>query len=224
MTEQTARELLMDYLYDEISADDKKKLEAYLAGHPELKHELEQLRRTQSTLQQMPEAPPAEKFLVMDPANKPSPTGWWQNIQWLLPHSGWARTALATAACLMLLLITGALVDLNIQSSEAGFTVSFGEPIPIQSQETGLTEAQAEAILQQIQRENAAILTEYADMLNKHNQQQLQQFAEYFERQRLNDLQTINQALNQYQEKTDYQLKQTHQVLGEVIQTVAQND
>ena len=223
MTDQTARNLLMDYLYDEISAADKKKLEIYMAERPELQQELDQLRQTQSALQQMPDAQPPEKLMILDPAEGSSKK-WWDNVRPLVPQTDWARTALATAACLMLLLITGMLVDLNIQSTEAGFSISFGEPVQVPSNETGITEAQVDAIVEQIQQENAAILTEYADMLNKHNWQQLQQVVEYFERQRLNDLQTIDQALNQYQQKTDYQLNQTNQVLGEVIQTVAQND
>lgn len=221
MTEQTARELLMEYLYEEISAANKKKLEDYLADHTEMQQELDELHQTRSLLQRAPEVEPQEKLTMVEP-RKRSFAGWWQNAKTVLPRSGWGKTALATAACLMLLLVTGAIVDLNIQSNEAGFSISFGEAV--QSQTLGLTEAQTEAIVQQIQQDNAAILTEYADMLNKHNQQQLQQVVQHFERQRTNDLQLIDQALNQYQQKTENQITQTQQVLGEVIQTMASNN
>lgn len=220
MNEQTARELLMDYLYDEISAADKEKLETYLEHHPEMQKELDQLQQTRSLLQQMPEVEPGQSITIVE--TNENNNGWAQNIKQLIPQSGWVRTALATAACLALLIVTAAMADVSLHSTQSGFSIYFGDTPPIES--TGLTDEQTEAIIQKIQQENTALMTEYADMLNKHNRQQLQQVVEYFERQRLNDLQLIDQALNQYQEETDQQITQTQQVLGEVLQTVATNN
>jgi len=218
MNDKIARKLLMEHLYNEISAADKKKLKTYLEGHPEMKQELDELRQTRSLLQQAPEVEPQKELVIAEPSER-SFAGWWHNAKTVLPRSGWGKTALATAACLVLLLVAGAVVDLNIQSTKAGFSISFGEMV--QPKTSGLTEGQANAIVDQIQQENAAILTEYADMLNQHNRQQLQQVVQHFERQRANDLQLIDQALNQYQQKTESQITQTQQVLGEVIQTMA---
>lgn len=220
MNEQKARELLMDYLYDEISAADKKKLEDYLENHPEMREELDQLDQTRSLLQQMPDAEAGQPITFIEANN--TKNGWGKYIKRLIPTSAWARTALATAASVILLLITAAMADVSIHSTQSGFSVYFGDKPPVQT--TGLTDEQTDAIIQKIQQENTALMTEYADMLNKHNRQQLQQVVEYFERQRLNDLQLIDQALNQYQEETDQQITQTQQVLGEVLQTMAANN
>jgi anti-sigma factor RsiW len=221
MDEQTAHDLLMDELYDEISSADKEKLEAYLADHPELQKELAELRETQSLLQQAPEVEPTEKLHIVGTERR-SPVTWIKQAGHLLPRSGWGKTALATAACLLLLLVALSLADLTVQSNKAGFTVSFGE-VPAQQTST-ITASQTEAIVEEIRRENENVLIKYADMLNKHNKQQLQQVVEHFQRQRTNDLQLIDEALNQYQQKTETQITQTQQVLGEVIQTVAVNN
>lgn len=221
MTGQTARELLMNYLYDEISAAEKKKLEAYLADHPGLQQELDELQKTRSLLQQAPEVEPAKKLQMVD-AEKDSFSNWWQNTKTVLPQSGWGKTALAAAACLILLLVAGSLANLTIHSTQSGFSVQLG--YVDQPQPALMTESQMEEILLQIRQENTGILTEYADMLNQHNSQQLQQVVDYFEQQRVNDLQLVEQALNEYQIQTETQITQTQQVLGEVIQTVAAND
>lgn len=221
MNEQTAQELLMDYLYGEISPKDEEKLEAYLADHPELRDELDQLAQTRSLLQRMPDVAPRKKLALLEPPA--SEAGGWRNLPSLFPQSRWGKGAFAAAACLILLLVAGSVANLQIRSDEAGFTIRMGyanQP----AQEPQLSEAQTEAIINRIKQENAAILTEYADMLNKHNRQQLQQVVEYFQRQRRNDLQLIDQVLNQYQQETDYQLRQTNQVLGEVLKTVASSE
>ena len=220
MNKQTAQELLMDYLYDEISDTDKRKLEAYIADHPELQQELEELRETRSIMQKAPEVTPDNQISVVDTDHDDEDRA--SSFKQFIPSSKWMRRSLAAAACIALLLVSAAVADVSMQSTQNGFAIYFGGAVSPQS--TGLTEAQTEAIVQRIQTENTAMMTEYADMLNKHNQQQLQQVVAYFERQRLNDLQVIDQAFNQYQEKTEDKLQQTNQVLGEFLQTVAVND
>jgi hypothetical protein len=218
MNEQTARELLMEYLYDEISAADKKKLESYLVNHPELQQELDELRQSRTLLQGAPDVESEQKLIFAEPSERTF-SGWLEDFKTVLPQSVWGRTAMAAAACLALFMVIGTIADLNIQSNRAGFSVSFGERI--EKQTVGITESQTEAIVEAVQQENTAILTEYADMLNKHNSQQLQQVVEHFERQRLNDLQVVDKALSEYQQLTETQLQQTNQVLGEVIETTS---
>lgn len=224
MNKQTAKELMMDYLYGEISGADKQKLEAFLETHPELREELQQLADTRAILGQAPEVPRTRTLTLIDREPRPDTHSRWHHLHQLLPHSGWGKAALAAAACVLLLLVAGAAANLQLRSTDAGFSVHMGYGAPAGGADPVLTDAQTQAIIDQIRQENVAILTEYADMLNRHNQQQLQQVVEYFERQRLNDLQLVDQALDEYQQQTDYQLQQTNQVLGQVLRTVASGD
>ena len=221
MNEQTARELLMDYLYDEISAADRKKLEAYMEENPDMRKELSELSETRSLLQQAPEVTPRNEITIVETGSESESTPS-SRIKQLIPSSVWMRRALAAAACIALMLVSAAVADVHMQSTQSGFAIYFGgSPSP---QVQGLSDAQTEAIVEQMKQENAAILTEYADMLNRHNQQQLQQVIAHFERQRINDLQLIDQALSNYQQQTESQITQTRQVLGEVIETMAANN
>lgn len=217
MNEQQARSLFMDYLYDEISPDQKKELEDYLEQHPDLKQELSELEQTRAVLQKMPEPDPAEKMLVVEP-EKRSFIDWWQDAKSLLPHSAFGKTALAAAAGILLFIFVGSVAQLQISTSGNGVTISFGG-IPPASE--GLTTEQADALVQQIREENAAMLADYAESIEQQNREQLQQVVTYFEEQRMNDLQLVNQAMQELQQNTNYQLYQTNEYLSEMLQTVS---
>jgi len=103
MNDQLARSLFMDYLYDEISDAEKSKLESYLANNPELEQELTKLKQTRSLLQQMPEAEPNQQLLMVEPRERTF-AQWWEEAKNLLPHSFFGKTAIATAAGLILFL------------------------------------------------------------------------------------------------------------------------
>lgn len=217
MNDQLARSLFMDYLYDEISAEDKQKLENYLKHHPSLQEELDQLQQTRSLLQKMPAEEPAQKLLVMEP-NKRSFAEWWQDAKSLMPQTGWGKTVFAAAASFLLLIIAGAAAEVQFSNTTDGFTLSMGHQA---QQNQGISAEQAEALLTQIRQENAAMLVEYAESMNEQNRQQLQQVVQYFEQQRMNDLQLIDQNLDQFHQANNYRWEQANEFLGDVLQTVS---
>lgn len=217
MNEQQARSLFMDYLYDEISPDQEKELVDYLEKHPDIKQELLELEETRAVLQKMPEPDPAEKMLVVEPQER-SFADWWQNAINLFPHSALGKTALAAAASILLFMIVGSIAQLQISTSTNGMTISFGGVPPTNE---GLTAEQADALVQQIREENAAMLSDYAESIEQKNKEQLQQVVTYFEEQRMNDLQLVNQAMQELQQNTNYQLYQTNEYLSEMLQTVS---
>lgn len=217
MNEQQARSLFMDYLYDEISENQKEKLEKFLEKHPDLKEELSALGETRSVLQNMPEPDPAEKMLVVEPRER-SFADWWQDAKNLLPRSSFGKTAFAAAAAILLFLFAGSLAQLQISTSGNGMTVSFGNVAPANK---GLTADQADALVQEIREENAAMLADYAESIQRQNQEQLQQVVTHFEEQRMNDLQLVSQAIDELQQNTNYRLYQTNEYLSEVLQTVS---
>lgn len=217
MNEQQARSLFMDYLYDEISPDQKKVLKDYLEKHPDLKQELSELEETRAVLQRMPDPNPAKKMLVVEPRER-SITDWWQEAKNLLPRSRFGKTTLAAAAGILLLFFVGFIAQLHISTSDNGVTISFGGVPPAND---GLSAERADALVQQIREENAAMLADYAESIEQQNQEQLQQVVTYFEEQRMNDLQLVNQAITELQQNTNYQLYQTNEYLSEVLQTVS---
>ncbi len=217
MNDQLARSLFMDYLYDEISDTEKSKLETYLAQNPELEQELTKLKQTRSLLQQMPEAEPSQQLLMMEPRERTF-SQWWQEAKNLLPHSFIGKTAVVAAAGLILFLFIGSAAQLHVDTSGNGIAVSLGYSPTVNE---GLSAEQADALVSQIREENAAMLSEYAESINQQNQQQLQKVVTYFQEQRMNDLQLVNQTLDELQENTNYKLRRTNQYLGEVLQTVS---
>jgi hypothetical protein len=217
MNDQLARSLFMDYLYDEISESDKKKLEKYLEQNPDIHKELEQLKQTRTVLQQMPDPDPAQQLLVMEPRER-SFSQWWTQAKGLIPHSLPGKTAFAATAALVLFFLLGSLTQLHIDTSNDGLSISFGYSPTINQ---GLSQEEASALFAQIKEENAVMLADYAGAINQQNKEQLQQVIAYFEEQRMQDLQLVNQTLNQLQENTNYRINRTNEYLGEVLQTVS---
>lgn len=217
MNDQLARSLFMDYLYDEISKEEKTKLETYLKKNPQLRQELDELQQTRSLLQKMPEADPAQRLLVMEP-RKRTFSQWWQEAKNIFPQSIFGKTAFAAAAGLILFFFIGSIAQLHVETSGNGVAISMGYSPTI---DQGISNQQAEALVSQIREENAAMLADYAEAINKQNEEQLQKVVDYFQEQRMNDLQLVDQTLDELQQNTNYRLRKTNQYLGEVLQTVS---
>ncbi len=219
MNDQLARSLFMDYLYEEITPEDKQRLEAYLKEHPALQNELDKLQQTRKLLLQMPEEQPSQKILMLEP-RKRSFSQWWQDARYLLPQSFWGKTAFAAAAGFILLMVIGSIAKVHVETTDAGYSLSLGYRPVINE---GLSVQQTEALVDQIRQENAAMLTDYAETLNRQNEQQMRQVVQYFEQQRMNDLQLIDQNLTQLQQANSYRWQQANRYLGEVLQNVSLN-
>lgn len=220
MNDQLARSLFMDYLYDEISEEEQSKLETYLENHPELREELDELQETRSLLQQIPDPNPDRQLLMMEPRGQ-SFGRWWQQAKQLTPESFLGKSMLAAAAAIILLLIAGSVAQLHVETTGEGVTISMGYSPTINR---GLSNQEAEALVQKIRKENAAMLSKYAEAINQQNKEQLQKVVNYFQKQRINDLQLVDQTFDELQQNTNYRLRQTNEYLGQVLQTVSTRD
>lgn len=220
MNDQLARNLFMDYLYDEISSEKRNELEQYLQDHPGLQEELNKLEQTRKLLQRMPSEQPDQKLLLVEPRNR-SFSNWLNEARNLLPHSFLGKTGFAIAASIVLLMIIGSVAKVHIAPTEAGYSVSLGYQ-PVVNE--GFSAQQAETFLAQIREENAAMLTEYLQAVNEEHNAQLRQVVRYFEQQRMNDLQLIDQNLEQVQQTSNYRWQQANRFLGEVLQNVNLNE
>lgn len=220
MNDQLARSLFMDYLYEEITPEDKERLESYLKKHPSLQKELNKLQQTRSLLQQIPSAEPNRKLLVMEP-RKRSLGQWWNEARSLMPQTFWGKSGFAIAASLIFLLLTGSVAKVHIASTNTGYSVSLGYQ-PVVNE--GLSAQQAEALISQIRQENAAMLEEYAEAMQQQNREQMQQLVRYVDQQRIQDLQLIDQNLDRFEQTNSYRWQQANRFLGEVLQNISLND
>jgi len=154
---------------------------------------------------------------VMEPRERTF-SQWWKQAKTLLPDSFIGKATFAAAAVILMLLIVGSLTRLHIDTSGSGMAISLGYTPTINQ---GMSTQQANALVNQIREENAAMLSEYAKAINEKNQQQLKKVVGYFQEQRVNDLQLVDQTLNELQQNTNYKLQKTNQYLGQVLQTVS---
>ena len=128
------------------------------------------------------------------------------------------------ATFVFLFVVMGALTKMNITTNDRGFQLTFGEQPPVQ---TGYTAAQVELIINQVQRENAQMISEYVLATQEQQDLQFQQtlttFAQFLEDRRESDLEQFSYSLTSLEENTYNRFRQTDQVLGEIIQTVSIN-
>ncbi len=111
---------LTSYLYGELSKEEHEKVEVYLAGHPDLKKELEEILSMQKLMAGIQDKEIEVPTFIID--EKP---------QVLVTKSrtidGFIRRTLAVAASISILLVVGYFTSLSIVSSDAGIEISFGE-------------------------------------------------------------------------------------------------
>ncbi len=223
MNHEEARLLYMDYLFDEISDEERTKLENYLDQHPELKNELEGLSDTSDILNHMPVDEPTEKLIIVSSKaeEEAKPVKVWYMNRFVQTFSG-------VAAAIVILFMGAAITQPNISIGDEGFSMAFGTPEvvnePVQSEPT-FTADQVQSIIQQVQADNAQRMTELVSALQTDQQaqfsQSLNEFANFLNDQRNQDLQLISLGFDRLEESTYNKFRQTDEVIGELIQSVS---
>ncbi|MEM8528712.1 MAG: hypothetical protein AAGG68_29020 [Bacteroidota bacterium] len=103
-------EQLMDYLYGELSAQEKAAFEQQLRNDPKLQQELRDFQSTRSMLQQVEEVQPKATVVEL----KPKPIVSMRAVKWL-----------SVAAAVALLLLVG---KPKMEVNSNGFMIAFGSP------------------------------------------------------------------------------------------------
>ncbi len=226
MTKDKARELFIDYMYGGLDIDTQNKLETFVGKHPDLKEELDGLMETRQVLQKMPVESPKEQIVIMEPSSAQSTLrNWWENLLgYLTPRSGFGRFGVAVTSFAFLFIITGSLTEMNLKLDGGEFSISFGEQAP---QQVGYSAAQVELLINQVQAENAELVSQIVQAAQEQQEEQFQLtlagFANFLEEQRTSDLEIIDYSLTSLEETTYNRFVQTDQVLGEIIETVSLN-
>ncbi len=228
MDKQTARSLLMDFLYDQISAEDKEDLKNYLNNHPKMLDELKELRKAQKLLRQAPEVETPSPIQMVEP-RKRTFGQWWNDAAMILPHSRWGKAGFAAVACLILLLVVGSIVNLQITSGEAGFSLSLGygneaERPVIEKQENqnhaalrkknSVDKVQAENVLTEKEAKQFLTAQEAEILLTKMQQQNRALLASFSEKMNKQDKQQLQKIVKFIQAQRLYDLKRIKQSLN----------
>jgi hypothetical protein len=220
MNDEKTRNRMMDYLYDEMSPQQKKDFEAFLQTRPELRLELEELVLTRQLLQSAPAEIPAHKLVVMPSSDKGSGNSPVRtersSIRRLNPA---VKTVFAVAASILIFLAGASFTDLKMGKTEAGFYLTFGSE-PVQ-QTAGISEEQVYRLIEQMKNEQSLMLAGMMEQVQQQQNEQLSEvltvLADYYDRRREQDLQMIANGFYQLEEQTNYRLTRTNETLGSLI-------
>lgn len=213
----------MDYLYDEMSDEQKKEFEKKLEENPGLKKEFEELRSTSEMLQAVPVETPSLKLVMMAPeGDQKEKTKESSNRNFLKKYPG-LTTVLAAAACLLIILMGAAFTGLNVGQTEQGFYLTFGEAPDPQPEviQQGLSEEEVRDMINQIRQENSILLASMIEQVQEQQNEQLEEainvLTDYYDQRRQQDLRLISQGIAQLEEDTYHRLRQTDETLGDLI-------
>lgn len=223
MDDQNIKNLFMDYLYDEMTDEQKTEFEKKLDENPDLKKEFEELRSTSEMLRAVPVETPSLKLVMMAPErDQKEKTKESLSKNFLRKYPG-LITVLAAAACLLVILMGAAFTGLNVGQTDQGFYMTFGEAPNPQPEivQQGLSEEEVRDMIDQIRQENSMLLASMIEQVQEQQNEQLEEainvLTDYYDQRRQQDLRLISQGIAQLEEDTYYRLRQTDETLGDLI-------
>ncbi|NBC03812.1 MAG: hypothetical protein GVY20_08930 [Bacteroidetes bacterium] len=221
MTDKEIKNLFMDYLYDEMSDEQKKQFEKELDTQPELKKELEELESTKKLIEGVPMETPSHKLVMMAPEYNQKEEDQKSTKPGFLKRYPGLVTVLAAAACMLVVLMGAAFTDLNIGQNDQGFYLAFGEVPSTQPVQQGMSEQEVRDMIDQIRQENSILLASMIEQVQVQQNEQLEEaisvLTDYYDQRRQQDLRLISEGLTQLEEDTYYRLRQTDETLGDLI-------
>ena len=113
--------VLLAYVYNELGAEDRAKLEQYLIEHPETKKELEEIKVTRSLLGKWPDQEVVEPSFVFDNPKVLVSSGSAWNSKLL-------QSIIGLAASIALLMMVGYFTNFQLSKNNEGWNVSMGVP------------------------------------------------------------------------------------------------
>lgn len=141
--------VLMAYLYNELSGEEKILVEKYLLENSSVMKEIESLQHLRAMLTTVTDKEVIAPPIVMNDSN--------QRFFWKAPY---IKTIIGIAASLLLLMIAGSLMDVQVKYSDYQVSFSFGEPTE-RAQKTAdvnLTAAQVQRMINSSMLQNNQIV------------------------------------------------------------------
>ena len=143
--------VLMAYLYDELSGEERVLVEKYLLENPTAKKELESLQHLRKMMSTVSDKEVIAPPIVMEDSK--------QRFLWNAPYF---KTITSIAASLLLLMVAGKIMDVQVNYSGNEVSMSFGKPAvdkiieqPVQS---GLTAEEVQAMINSSVAQNNQIV------------------------------------------------------------------
>lgn len=225
MDKKDAHSKLIDYLYDEMSPDERREFEEILRNNHDLQQDLHELQTTRNLLQQdSDEITPGRLMMIQSDADHSSekasikPSGS-SNIFSL-------KTFAAVAAAILVAVSLFSFANLQITHTDRGTLISFGTPQPQPIEEPAetesfITEDEFYVMMGELQEQNSRVMTTALEQTREQHQQQLenviQTLTSYYDRRRQQDLLLVSEGLAQIEEETYYRFLQTEEALEDLI-------
>jgi anti-sigma factor RsiW len=224
MNKKEARDLFMDYLYGELDDMKQHELEAFLAEHPDLRDELEELQETRSMIRNIPLEEPAHRLLVVS-SGRGRFKAWCRDAKdVLLPQTATGRTSLAIAAILMIAFLVASLARVQITATDGNWVIVFGSGQA--DVEQGIDEVMLNEFMSRMREENLILVSTLMEETQQQNEAQLIEavsvILEYMEAQRRQDLRLVGIGLAEIEEENYHRYIQTNETLGELLYTIHQ--
>jgi len=218
------RPFILDFLYEEISEEDRKKVEAHLSHCDVCRGELDRLRSTSHILQKWEDIEPDFNITL-----NPQKSTWFENFRkvwtsfWPSPKKLAYGFAFGFAAVFLLM----AIANTTISYKAGEFSVSmslFSQP---EQQPTQAAIPSAEWV-EEFQKQNYYLMNSLIQQSEARQKNEwnasLAQFNQNLEQRRYNDLRILGAGLDNIERTTSQKIRSTENSLNEWIRQInAQN-
>lgn len=213
-------ETIVSYLYDDLSAVERRVFEQHIDGCEPCRDEVQSLKglRGAFVLESMPPMPRTVQL--------PSPTP--QRTAVLpLYQSNWFRAVATVAAAIILIVLTARLVDLRVQVADGAMIVRFGDaPESVAKPEPVDTAPSLELLFAELKAEQQLFVNSLTDSVRASQQQQFDQtldaFQRYLDDRRTEDLELIALSLDEMQRLNDNRFIETQYVISQLVNQMNQ--
>lgn len=164
METQDFNKELLDYLYGEMNARERKEFEAKLSDDKELQKELEELSSVRNELEKLTDKEVMEPFSTWGKARS---SNWFrlnQKRKVLI-----FRPVIAVAASLILLMLVGYLTNFSVSINEQGFSLSFANQNSLDQQEFVTAKDVKSIIANEVEKSNKLLLAKLTNSENSYN-------------------------------------------------------
>lgn len=212
--------LFMDFLYDEISDDDRQMVQAHLSECDSCQRELDSLRKTSQLLQQWEEVDPDFNVVMVT-----------EKVSWFGRLKGWVTKLLprpkkivyGLAYSLVGVLLVLAVANTEIVYRQGEFNVRMGlfsKPTPLQTTDNLATQQ----LLEQLQKDNYILMNSLIQQSETRQRKEIAsaliQLRQDVERQRVEDLSLVGFGLDNVEKNTVRQMRKTDNSLNELIRLI----
>lgn len=215
------RSLLMDFLYEEISAADRELFLGHLATCKSCQQDYIDLRRTSRMLQEWEDVNPDFNFIVVNEKSH------WANylkdlLAKLIPRPRKLVYGVIGSLVGIFLLLAAANTEISYQSKEFKLRLGlFQKPTSATSSADYLA---TQRLIEQLQQENYLLMTSLIQQSEARQRKEMAsafiQLRQDIERQRIEDLNLVGLGLDNIERNTYHRIQKTDNSLNEFIRLI----